>query len=359
MRGIFRRRYFSNNGPLVQQLDGAMAQILRVPHAVCVTNESVGLMIAAKALAQTGEAIVPALASPGLVQSLRFAGLTPVVCDVEPDSGTICARSAERAVSSETRILAAVHFLGRRCETSSLDALARRKNLEVLFDARQSLRRPEAWETPASLGSATVFSLVEPTVLDAGEGGCVATADRQVADQLRTMRNFHSNQTFTPVPLRINGKMSEAQAALALLGLDAFARNVEANRRGYEAYIAGLHGLKGVRLRALPEPSNFQVAALQVEEGAAGLTAAEMRAALMAENIPATRVFHVGRLQERTGQAGTLPMPTPVADRIFRETLQLPNPGSLSPQEIAKICRRVADILAQAKQVRKLLRSRA
>ena len=77
VRGIFARRYFANNGPLVRQLDAGLAAALGVGHAVCVTNGTAALTLLAMAVARSGEVVVPPDAPRSTIDALRWAGLVP------------------------------------------------------------------------------------------------------------------------------------------------------------------------------------------------------------------------------------------------------------------------------------------
>jgi hypothetical protein len=59
MRGIFDRQYYTNQGPLVCQLEADLQKRLGVRHAICVANATIGLMMAADALGLRGRVITP------------------------------------------------------------------------------------------------------------------------------------------------------------------------------------------------------------------------------------------------------------------------------------------------------------
>ena len=343
-RGIFERRYFANNGPLVQELDGEIASRLGVPHAVCVTNESVGVMILAKALGLQGDVLMPALAPAHTAQALRFAGLRPVFCDVD-ERGMLAAQEAERMLTPSTSAIAGVHLWGRACDPEGLQHLAERRGIRLLFDATQAMGAAYERRKVGTLGAGEVFSFHVSTVLDGAEGGCITTNDDRLAEKLRTIRNFSANQTFVPVPLRINGKMSEAQAALALLGLETLPANIAENEMRYEAYETCVAGLPGFALLGGAPEANFHYPVLQVDEAAAGIGRDDLKAALAAENVVAT-------IPDRSGRARG-------ADQIWERSLQLPTGGGVSLDDVAAICLRLAQIGANADLVRERVREPA
>jgi dTDP-4-amino-4,6-dideoxygalactose transaminase len=75
MRGIFERRYYTNQGPLVQQLEERLQDYLGVKHAICVTNATIGLMMAAEALDLTGKVVLPSFTFIASAQSLSWTGI--------------------------------------------------------------------------------------------------------------------------------------------------------------------------------------------------------------------------------------------------------------------------------------------
>jgi dTDP-4-amino-4,6-dideoxyglucose len=185
VRGIFARRYFANNGPLVRELDGALARALRVEHAICVANADWALTLLAMAVARQGDVLVRGNADPSTFAAVRWAGLAPVV---EPGPSVVAV--VEVIDNPQHTVVPA--------------------DKPILVDARGV--------TPFRVAAhAAVFSLQS---LNAGEGGFIITDDADLAARLRTMRNFHPSETFAAVDLRTNAKMSEMQAALGLIALE-------------------------------------------------------------------------------------------------------------------------------------------
>ena len=98
--GIFRRRYFTNHGPLVSQLEKDLSEFLNC-QAICVTNGTLGLMVALKSLGLSGKVIVPSFTFPATVQALYWAGIEPVFCDVDYDTHAISAEHISPLITEE------------------------------------------------------------------------------------------------------------------------------------------------------------------------------------------------------------------------------------------------------------------
>lgn len=247
-RGIFERRYFANHGPVLKELDRTFATQQQVRDAICVTNEAVGIMILAKALAASGEVIVPAYASPATLESLRWAGLTPVLTDVDPVSMVLTHAQAEIAMSERTSAICGIHLFGIPCDPLGLALIARKRNCALFFDARDTIGCLRGGRPFGGLGAGEVFSFNECGLVNGAEGGCITTDNEELSQRVRTMRSFQRNETFAPVPVRMNAKMSEAQAALALCGLDFLDDTLARGRAVFEAYEAALGQSRGLTL---------------------------------------------------------------------------------------------------------------
>jgi dTDP-4-amino-4,6-dideoxygalactose transaminase len=83
------RQYYTNQGPLTQQLEEKLQKFLRVKHSVCVTNATIGLMMTAEAMGLSGKVIMPACTFIASAQSLSWTGIEPVFCDINVNSGQI------------------------------------------------------------------------------------------------------------------------------------------------------------------------------------------------------------------------------------------------------------------------------
>lgn len=340
-RDIFARRYFTNHGPLVRELDRRLAEYLGVRHVICVTNATVALMVACKALELRGEVIVPAFTFPASVQALTWAGLTPVFCDVDPLTHNITADLAAPLIGSRTSAILGVHAWGRACDPDGLATLCAHRGVQLFYDAAHGIGCTYRAMPLAALGAVAIFSFHATKVFSSAEGGCLATNDDRLAGRIRTVRNFHVSETYEPVPLRINGKMTEAQAAMGLLSLDHLAEWVERNERLYVAY-QDWDRERGAGLfvnHAAGERSNYQYCIMEIRQERIGFTRDQLLAVLRAENVLARRYFYPGvhRLRpycEQFPDAGAL---LPNTERLNGSLLQLPIGFGMTEAMVARI----------------------
>lgn len=286
-RNIFLRRYYTNHGPMAKELESQLCNFLGVQHAVCMSNATIGLIIAAKALDLIGKVIVPAFTYDGTVQSVTWAGLEPLFCDINPETHHITSDLVEPLLNDNVHAILGVHMWGNACDIKGLEKLARRRNVSLYFDASDSFGCTFNREKIGNFGELEIFSFHASNIINALEGGCVCTNDDYIAARLRHIRSSYGADYPIPMLMTSNGRMSEAQAAMALLSLADYQRNRQMNQEKYELYHALLKYVPGIRL-LMPregEQSNYQNVVMSIEEDAFGISRDNLISLLNAENV--------------------------------------------------------------------------
>jgi dTDP-4-amino-4,6-dideoxygalactose transaminase len=344
-RGIFRRRYFSNHGPLVRKLDDRLSEHLGVRNAVSVTNGTISLMVAAKALDLQGQVIVPAFTFPATAQALNWAGLTPVFCDVDPTTHNLTADLVEPLISDRTCAVLGVHLWGRACDPIDLQDICDRHGLMLFFDAAHAINCTYGGVMIGGFGRVESFSFHATKVVNGAEGGCLTTNDDELANRIRTVRNFHVSESFAKVPLRINGKMSEAQAAMALLGLSGLRSNITHNRSLYEIYRQRAEHWRGLRMVDIvkSESVNYQYCVFEMEPMSTTLNRDQLLHLLWAEQVMARRYFYPGlhRMAPYDRLYPEYRDTMPTTESLCARLLQLPIGASMT----SELTERVSDLL--------------
>jgi dTDP-4-amino-4,6-dideoxygalactose transaminase len=296
MRGIFERRYYTNHGPLVQQLEEALQNYLNVKHAICVTNATIGLMMAAEALELSGKVIMPSFTFIASAQSLRWTNIEPVFCDVDPTTHQMAIDQLDSLMDKQVSGIMGVNLWGGACNPIALQQYAQSRNVKLYFDSAHAFGCIVDKTKIGNFGSAEVFSFHATKILNATEGGCICTNDDTLAARLRNIRSSYGAGTSTPVYKTSNGRMSEAQAAIALMSLEDFPQNQQKNELLFRQYEKNLNPIPGIKLvqPAGVTFSNYQYVVCEVDEATFGLSRDALIALLKAENINARRYFYPG-----------------------------------------------------------------
>lgn len=292
---IFDRRWLTNNGPFVEQLENLIARKLGVKHCIVMCNGTIALEIAIRALRLEGEVIVPSYTFVATAHALLWQGIRPVFADIDPASHSLDPDAVRSVITPRTTGIIGVHLWGRGSDVEALQSIADEHGLSLIFDAAHAFMCSHRNRMIGSFGRAEVFSFHATKFFNTFEGGGVTTNDDELAETMRLMRNFGFAGFDNVIYPGTNGKMTEICAAMGLTNLDAIEGVIAANRRNYEMYREALEPIPGLSLFDYDpnERNNYQYVVLEVEPDFA-VTRDELVAALQAENILARKYFWPG-----------------------------------------------------------------
>ena len=247
-QSAYRNGLLTNSG-LVAKLESAVAERLRVKHCVAVSSCTSGIMMVLRALGLKGEVILPSFTFFATGHAVLWNGLKPVFADCDADTWNVSPSDVERKITDATSAILAVHMYGNPCDVAALEAIARRRNLKLIFDAAHGFGSEYRGVPVGSFGDAEVFSLSPTKLLVAGEGGLVTTNDAKLAAAVRAMRNYGDVGTYNPKWLGLNARMTEFNAALALSGLPLIEAKVRRRNHIARTYTELLSPLRGTRFQ--------------------------------------------------------------------------------------------------------------
>jgi dTDP-4-amino-4,6-dideoxygalactose transaminase len=349
------RRWFTNNGCFVQEFEERVAQLVCVKHCIATCNATVALELATRALGLHGEVIVPSFTFIATAHALQWQEITPVFCDIDPETHTIDPDQVERLITPRTTGIIGVHTWGHTCDVVALADISRRRGLKVLFDAAHAFCCSCNGQMVGSFGNAEVFSFHATKFLNTFEGGAVVTNDDDLAKKIRLMKNFGFTDLDNVVYIGTNGKMNEASAAMGLSNLESLSEFTAVNYRNYKQYQKGLRGLPGITLRTHDERErcNYQYIVLEVEPTRAGLFRDQLVQILRAENVLARRYFYPGchRMEPYRSYFPHAGMLLPETETLVQRVLVLPTGTSVEPRHISAVTEIIALTAENAQQV--------
>jgi dTDP-4-amino-4,6-dideoxyglucose len=351
-----RERWLSNDGAKLQAFEARLSERLGGLHCVATCNATLALQIVLRALDVEGEVVLPALTFVATAHAVAWERLAPVFADVDPESLCMGPDEAAARIGADTGALLGVHLWGRSGDPEGLERLARERDLPLVFDAAHALGSSRGERPLSSFGDAAVLSFHATKIANSFEGGAIVTADRELAERAKTMRNFGFVDEDEIVGLGTNAKLSEAGAVMGLASLDALDGFLAADRDNYAAYSEALADAPGISLLAFdpPEETNCHYVVIDVDPAAAGLSRDELRAMLVAENVLARRYFYPGC--HRVPPYDRLPQPPlPVTERVLDRCLSLPTGTAVSPEEATTVGRVIRLALSQPEAVRDAL----
>jgi dTDP-4-amino-4,6-dideoxygalactose transaminase len=335
------RRWLSNAGVYVTELEQRLADMLGVEHCIVMCNGTVALEIAIRAAGLQGEVIIPSLTFIATAHALQWQQIRPVFCDIDPASCTIDANRIEELITPQTTGIIGVHLWGRPCDTEALQEIARKHGLSLLYDAAHALGVTSRGKLVGGFGDAEVFSFHATKFINSFEGGAVTTNNRDLADRIRLMKNFGFSGYDNVVYIGTNGKMPEVSAAMGLTSLESMDDFIAVNRRNYDAYLEGIGNIPG--LHVLPysdeERTNYQYIVLILNEEVAGIRRDALIEVLHRENIMARRYFYPGchRMEPYRSQQPQAGLVLPETEKLVLQTIVMPTGTDVGLEDIAEI----------------------
>lgn len=358
LNDILDKRWLTNRGEYVIELEKRIAGLIGVRHCILVCNGTVGLELLIRALDLRGEVIVPAFTFVATAHALQWQEITPIFADIDPATHCLDPASVESMITPRTSGIIGVHVWGRPCAPGELAELAARHNLKLMFDAAHAFGCSHQGRMIGSFGEAEVFSFHATKLMNTFEGGAIVTNNDQLAKKLRLMQNFGFAGYDRVIYIGTNGKMSEVCAAMGLTNLESMDEIIECNRINYLAYQRQLAGLPGARLPAHDERhrSNYHYVVATIDEDSL-LSRDELMEVLHAENIIARRYFFPGvhRMEPYRSSFSRAHLLLPRTEQVCRQVLVLPTGTSVSEADIARICEVIRIALDHAAPVRKRL----
>jgi dTDP-4-amino-4,6-dideoxygalactose transaminase len=349
-RDIFERQYYTNHGPLAQELEGRLATRFNVRHAMCVTNGLIGLALSGQALGVRGSVVVPAHTFVATSQSLDWTEARPLFCDVDPDNGMMTAEVVAPLLAKHSvSAILAVNPWGDCCDVTGLQTLADQYGVPLYLDSAHGFGCEIAGQPVGSFGAIEVISFHSDNVLSACEGGVICTQSDELAARVRNMRSNYGMGPPVPVVKTGNGRMSEAQAAVALFNLDHYGEYRQRNEQLFGMFRKALIGIPGlaVRVPSGVSESNYQNLICLIDEATFGLRRDDLWRILRAENILAGRGFCPPMHQlSPTHDSSTNSLPH--TEHYCARTIELPMNQALTKGDAARLIELLGSIQRDA-----------
>ena len=346
---------YSNSGPEVRAFEAEVTQALFGGHGATMTvaNATLGLLLAIRQAAgwlpEPGSlAIVPSFTFAATAQAALWAGLTPLICDIDPDDWSACARAEERLLNhygKRVSVLVPYATFGNAIDLDRYVWLQQRYNVGVVIDAAASLGTLD--DAGVGFGAnapfAVVFSMHATKTFAVAEGGLVHSGNVALIDTIRSMANFGFQGSRSAAMPGINAKLPELLGLAARLKLGEF-EAIAANRSAIEsAYRDTLGDFQLQRPYGQRRAMQFMPVLLP-ETLARRRT--DILAALGEKGVQAGQYFSPHLAEQPFFKASAIIEPTPVADRVAARVVSLPITDAMTPADAVEIATRFKNVCA-------------
>lgn len=333
VKSIWKRNWLTNNGPLVNELELKLKEYLDVEHMLFLTNGTIALQMAIKALELKGDIITTPFSFVATTSSIVWEGCNPVFADIDPQTLNISPDSIEERLTPNTTAILATHVYGNPCDIERIEAIARKHKLKVIYDAAHCFGTKYKGKSIFTYGDISTTSFHATKLFHTTEGGAIFTNDAELLRKLALMRNFGFNGPDEFADLGVNGKNSEFHAAMGLANLKYIDDILKQRKKASKYYDERLSTLKHKKI-VLNEQAQFNYAYYPVVLENEKMVLQAMTE-LNGDKIFPRRYFYPS--------LSTLPyveaQHTPVSDEVSRRILCLPLYYDLEKADIDLICR--------------------
>lgn len=236
LEDIWQSKQLTNQGPLLREFEAKASEYLGVENFHFVTNGTIALQLALKALGiEDGEVITTPFTYVATTSAIMWERCMPMYVDINPKTLNIDPSKIEAAITPNTKAILAVHVFGNPCDVEAIDAIAKKHNLKVIYDAAHAFGVQYKGNSLIDNGDISICSFHATKLFHTIEGGCIITNDEKVSQKLELIKRFgHYGDNHQM--LGINAKSSEFQAAMGLCNLKYVDEIIQDRKRASDLY---------------------------------------------------------------------------------------------------------------------------
>lgn len=343
LKKVWKNQWLTNNGPLVNELEEKLKKRFGVKHLFFVSNGTIALQIALKALDINKEVITTPFSYIASTTAILWENCIPVFADIQKMNFSIDPAEIEKKITKRTQAILAVHVYGYPCDVEKIEFIAKKHKLKVIYDGAHAFDTQVNGTSVLNYGDVSTLSFHATKLFHTVEGGAIITNDDAVAKKIGLYRSFgHVQDEY--YTFGINGKNSEFHAAMGLVNLENIDKITEKralisefyNRQflGTNIYRPLFHGNMKYNYAYYPIVLTSEKVLIKVKK------------ALEAQGIFPRRYFYpsINTIEYINGDA------CPVSESIARRVLCLPLYHELKLSQAKKIAEIVLDVLKEKEE---------
>lgn len=340
IKDLWSTHMLTNMGVKHKELENQLKEYLDVQNVSLMVNGHLALELAIQAMNLTGEVITTPFTFASTTHAIVRNGLTPVFCDIDPETYTIDADKIEALITDKTSAIVPVHVYGNICDVDKIESVAKKYGLKVIYDAAHAFGETYKGRGIGNFGDASMFSFHATKVYNTIEGGAVCFSDEQYGLDLYRLKNFGIRGTEKVDYVGSNAKMNEFQAAMGLCNLRYVDAEIAKRKLVHERYVDRLSGISGMQFGKQQENVKYNYAYFPVvfDEKEFGATRNEVSDALAKENIFARKYFYPLTNTYDCFHGKYDVSDTPVALHVSKRVLTLPMYADLAESSVNRIC---------------------
>ncbi len=233
---IWANGQLTNQGPLLLELETKIKQYLNVENFHFVTNGTMALQVALRALdIVEGEVITTPFSYVATTSSILWERCDPVFVDIESETFCIDSSKIEAAITPKTKAILVVHVFGFPCNVEEIEQIASKHNLKVIYDGAHAFGAVYKGRSLLDYGDISICSFHATKLFHTIEGGGIIVKDTKVSEKVELIKRFGHDGDEHKM-LGINAKASEFQAAMGLVNIKHLDEVMAQRKRVHEHY---------------------------------------------------------------------------------------------------------------------------
>ena len=340
IKTIWENHWLTNNGYMHNELADKIKDYLNVDNVTLFTNGHLSLEMGLQLLnfPKGSEVITTPFTFISTTHAIARNNLVPVFCDINADDYTIDVTKIEELITDKTVAIMPVHVYGHVCDVEAIEAIAKKHNLKVIYDAAHAFGITYKGKSIATYGDLSMFSFHATKVFNTIEGGALVYSNPDYSETLNQLKNFGITGFESVDYIGGNAKMNEFQAAMGLCNLEELDVNIQKRKKLVELYNKLLSTIKGIKYSEIQKDvvSNYAYYPIVVLNEY-GLTRNELFELLKQYDIYSRKYFYpISNEFECYKDCRGL---TPIAKDISERVITLPLYPNLGEENVRKICK--------------------
>ncbi|MEA3392636.1 MAG: DegT/DnrJ/EryC1/StrS family aminotransferase [Candidatus Marinimicrobia bacterium] len=330
------------NGPDIAELENELADFSGANSAIACSSGSDAISLALMALdVQPGdEVLCPAFTFIATGTMISVVGAKPVFVDVDPVTFNLDPDKIEEKITAKTKGIIVVSLYGQCADFDRINDIAKKHDLWVLEDGAQSFGAEYKGKRSCALTNIATTSFFPAKPLGCyGDGGAIFTADAEIAEKIRMIRNHGQEKRYHHKMIGVNGRMDTLQAAIIRVKLKYFPNEIKERNRVADTYTEELKDCVNTPLVLKNNLSVWAQYTIQVENRD------KLRETLAKDDIPTAVHYPMPLPKQEAFKYLEQGIDFPVSNRLSETVISLPMHPFLSNEEIGFVSQKIKDAI--------------
>ena len=341
LQDIWKTHNLTNVGKYTRLFMIDLMDFLSSKHCLPMCNGHMALEMTLQAMDLEGEVITTPFTFASTTHAIVRNGLTPVFCDIRESDCTMDPDKIEALITDKTTAIVPVHVYGMPCDVEKIEAIAKKHNLKVIYDAAHAFGEKFNGKSSAKYGDACMFSFHATKAFNSIEGGLSVVHDTETLTKVYQLHNFGIMDEEHVEFVGANAKMNEFQAAMGLCNLRHFEENRLKRKELFTYYRERLSNIKGIRFLDYDEVHNefnYTYCPIFVNKEAYGMDRNGLFERLAENHVHSRKYFYPIVNEFNCYKDLGFKGETPIAKKLSEEVLTLPLYTDLKLEQVKMIC---------------------